>query len=131
MSRQLGLRVYLIAALLGNSPLMFLVLLLTFEPAILFGNQPFFQALFFSVMFVGAALSSYLLVGRFIYRPHVIGLATGSLSYVVFFVYNVFLYREYMVLGGSWPVLAFISGGIVGGLLRDMVRKRRRRSPHS
>lgn len=126
---QPGIRVYLVAALLSNTPLMFLVLVLTFiEPMVLFGNLLFFQVLFFSVIFLGAALSGYLLVRRFVQRPQVLGLTTGSLAYVIYMVYAIFLYRELMVLGGYWPILAFIAGGVAGAQLREMIRKRKPRS---
>jgi len=111
---------------------MFFVLILTFiEPTILMGYQLLLQVLFFSVMFSGAALASYLLVRQFVQRPQALGLATGSLAYVVYMIYTIFLYRELMVLGGYWPILALLSGGIAGAQLRDILRKRRRRSPRS
>jgi len=128
MSKRPGLSVYLIAAFMSNAPLMFLVLALTFiEPAVLMGYQLLLQVLFFSVMFSGAMLASYLLVRRFVQRPQALGLATGSLAYAIYTIYTIFLYRDLMILGGYWPILAFLSGGIAGAQLRHMMHSRK---PH-
>jgi len=129
MSEQPRVGIYLIAALLSNVPLLFLILFLTFiDPIILLENPLFFQILFFATMFGGAAVSSYFLVRRFATRSQVLGLVTGSLSYPIYLVYNLLFYRGYMVLGGYWPLIAFISGGIAGAQLRHMVHGRKPRS---
>jgi hypothetical protein len=129
MSKRPGLSIYLVAALLSNTPLMFFVLILTFiEPTVLIGHQVLLQLLFFCVMFSGAALAGYLLVRRFVQRTQVLGLTTGSLAYVIYMIYTILFYRELMVLGGYWPILAFLSGGIAGAQLRHMVHRRKPRS---
>jgi hypothetical protein len=129
MSKRPGLSIYLVAALLSNTPLMFFVLILTFiEPTVLIGHQVLLQLLFFCVMFSGAALAGYLLVRRFVQRTQVLGLTTGSLAYVIYMIYTILFYRELMVLGGYWPILAFLSGGIAGAQLRHMVHRRKSRS---
>lgn len=125
-----GIKMYLVAALLGNVPVMFLVFLLTFPELTVLNNYPLLiQASFFSLMFLGAASAGYLIVRRFPTRPSVLGLTTGALSYVINTLYAVILYRDFMALGGYWPLLAFVSGGVIGSQLRELVRKRRRRPP--
>ena len=125
---QPGLGVYLVAGLLSNVPLMFLVLFLTFfEPKLLSDYMLYFQVLFFSVMLGGAALSGYFVVRRFMDRPQILGLVTGSLGYVIYFVYSFMFYGDYMVLGGFWPMVAFILGGASGGQLSKLMNKRKPR----
>lgn len=114
--------VYVAAALLSNAPLMFLVLFLSFfERSLLLENLLLFQIVFFAVMFGGTALSSFLVVRRFVQRPEALGLATGSLGFAIYFVYTIVFYRDYMMLGGFWPIVAFMLGGLSGAQLNRLL----------
>ena len=114
--------VYVAAALLSNAPLMFLVLFLSFfETSLVSNNLLFFQGLFFAVILGGTLLSSLLVVRRFIHRPEALGLATGSLGYAIYFIYTIVFYRDYMVLGGFWPIVAFMLGGLSGAQLNRLL----------
>ena len=127
---RLSIRIYLTAAFLSNAPAMSLVFFLTFlERTFLVNHFLLLQIVFFLVMFAGAALAGYLVVRRFRTQPPALGLATGSLSYVINLVYTIFLYREYMVLSSYWPFLAFVFGGVVGAQLSGMFQKRHSHRP--
>jgi putative membrane protein (TIGR04086 family) len=123
MPKRPALRLYFFAALMSNAPLMFLILLLTFQdPSALPGQ--IIKPLLFSVMFAGSALSSYVLAKRVVQSLPVLGLGVGSLAYLVHIAYTLLFYREYMTLGGSWPILAFVAGGMAGAELGSILRSR-------
>ena len=121
---------YLAGAFLGNAPLLFLELALTFvDPVFLHSLEAFLQVVVLSVMFVSGVLAGFMVARMAISRFVVVGLTTGFLCFLLNFLLSrslvqLFFFGSY----NGYVGLLFVVGGAFGGLLRQQqVGKLRRK----
>lgn len=82
-------------------------------------------ALFFGPQLAGGLTSAYLTSSRSTKNPIGIGALTGATSLIFYMLMGGAFYR--IIFGGSFAVLAYLVGGVVGGLLRNIRSKPKKR----
>jgi len=125
-----AIRQYLAGAFLGNAPLLFLDLALSFfDPVFLHSLEAFLQVVVLSVMFVSGMVAGFLVARMAISRFVEVGLTTGILCFLINFLLSFSLIQLFFFGSFNGYVgLLFVGGGAFGGLLRQQqVGKLRRK----
>lgn len=124
---------YLAGAFLGNAPLLFLDLALTFvDPVILSSLGVFLQIVVYSTMFIGGILAAFLVARIALSRYVTVGLTTGFFCSLVNLLLELSLFGSlfFAFYNGYLNVLLFVGGSAIGGLMRQLqvVRFRRKKT---
>ena len=117
---------YLVGALSGTTPLLFLALALTFvDSATLSSWSTYLRVLVFGFMFVGGIMAGFI-VARVVSSRHLlVGLVAGMFSYLLSLVYALFLLqfllsRDFNI---QLQLFSYVTGGAVGGFMAQKLRK--------
>lgn len=124
---------YLSGGLLGNVPLILVVLVLSFfDPTELPVSLENFAIL--ASLVIGAAVAAfYVVVGvqsRNLARVIAVGMVTGGFCYLINLALSYTILSE-LAIGDYWKIFTFIPGAVIGGFLRTKHKKIMRRPPPS